>query len=187
MVRLDMKEHFCTVLMELCTTQNLADISASDVIRASYTARQTFYNHFDDIDDLICYAATRGLFTGQYPFSDPRNTRHAYEYALEHRAFFEQLPRHSGQNNFRNAYNAWLKQYCEREFIDESLDEHERRRRRIAAELFIAGSTEVLLNWYATGMETPIDDIMEVLLAATPPFMLERIDKTPTQLPNYPK
>lgn len=36
-------------------------------------------------------------------------------------------------------------------------------------------------------METPIDDIMEVLLAATPRFMLERVDKAPTQLPSYPK
>ena len=46
---------------------------------------------------------------------------------------------------------------------------------------------DLLVDWYATGMETPIDDIMEVLLAATPRFMLERVDKAPTQLPSYPK
>ena len=105
-----MRDHLSNALMELCADRPLPEITASDVIARADVARQTFYNHFSDIDDLICYTATRALYSSKQPIYSKDNLRVTYEYAREHKPFFTQLKLHTGPNSFRVAGLRWLEE-----------------------------------------------------------------------------
>lgn len=183
----DIRERCCQTLMALCETHVLNDITATDVIREAGIARQSFYNHFLDIDDLVCYAASRPLLSGEFPFSSPENTRKAAQDAQTNKAFFSQLATHSGQNNFRDAYNGWLKRYCYGTFIDPELSPAEKTVRKLEIDLFIVGSTDVLLEWFASQSQVPVEIILQVLWDAAPAFVRTRMSATPNVLPDYPQ
>lgn len=51
----DMKKILADGLLELCQSKPLASISIKDLLAKTGVSRQTFYNHFLDKDDLICY------------------------------------------------------------------------------------------------------------------------------------
>lgn len=61
----DTKMRFANALFELCEAKDINKITVSDVLRATGAAKQTFYNHFKDINDLIFFrfdgALRRGL------------------------------------------------------------------------------------------------------------------------------
>lgn len=106
-----MKEHYAAVLMDMCETRRLVDISVTDVVEQAGTAKQTFYNHFADINDLICYVASKLIFSDDYRYVDPECSRRALTESLRHRGFFCQLGTLHGQNNYWETYLAWMKRY----------------------------------------------------------------------------
>lgn len=106
-----MKEHYAAVLMDMCETRRLVDITVTDVVEQAGTAKQTFYNHFADINDLICYVASKPIFSDDYRYVDPECSRRALTESLRHRGFFCQLGTLRGQNNYWETYLAWMKRY----------------------------------------------------------------------------
>ena len=52
----DTKMRFANALFELCETKDINKITVSDVLRATGAAKQTFYNHFKDINDQYGHA-----------------------------------------------------------------------------------------------------------------------------------
>ena len=173
--------------MGLCEARRLADITVGDLVKAAGTARQTFYNHFSDINDLVCYAASFPLFGEGYACGDLSVARRACEQAIEHKAFFSQLAQHDGQNSFRATYNDWLKRKYYATFIDERMDASEKHRRRMAIDIWVVGSTEALLDWFASGMEAPLDCFMDALHDTLPAFMRDPSRRTPMDGEDYPR
>ncbi len=65
---IDTKELFVNALLALCKKQSLSSISISTLLKETGAARQTFYNHFQDKNDLICYIyRTKIIPDYQYP------------------------------------------------------------------------------------------------------------------------
>lgn len=46
------KQRFVDTFLRMCDTQKLSDITVTSLIAEAHTARQTFYNHFEDINGL---------------------------------------------------------------------------------------------------------------------------------------
>ena len=55
------KKLYCDAFLQLCETRDLSSITVTNVIEAAGTARQTFYNHFSDINELIGYIPINSL------------------------------------------------------------------------------------------------------------------------------
>ena len=108
------RRHYADVLLGLCKDHRLRDLTVADVVEAAGTARQTFYNYFSDLNDLICFTAFLPMTDASDPFTDPNSTRRTHEVTMERRAFYCQLPQHMGQNNFWEALGDWLRKtyYC---------------------------------------------------------------------------
>ena len=52
---IDVKKILANALLNLCQKQSLQSITVSQLIKETGVSRQTFYNHFKDKNDLICY------------------------------------------------------------------------------------------------------------------------------------
>lgn len=184
-----MRRHYASTLMELCETRSLRDITVGDLIEAAGTARQTFYNHFADINDLICYAGSLPMMTSRGPFTDAEATRRVYEGALQHRAFFRQLPAQSGQNNFRAATLSWLLDTYRARFVEgePGLDEEERAFREACLTLYCTGSVAAFMDWCASDMAAPVSALVRAVYEMSPPFVKDELARLPEQLADYPR
>ncbi len=52
---IDVKKILANDLLNLCQKQSLQSITVSQLLKETGVSRQTFYNHFKDKNDLICY------------------------------------------------------------------------------------------------------------------------------------
>ncbi len=182
-----MRRHFCETLMKMCETRRLADITVADLVEAAGTARQTFYNHFTDINDLICYAGSLPLRSVEKPFADFASTCHAYELTRRHKAFFMQLSAQTGQNNFWEALVFWLKQIYYRRFLDDAdLPAEELSLHKACLDFYCTGSAAVFREWCASGMEAPDAVMAQVMYEMTPSFAKDGVDLLPTRMADYP-
>lgn len=181
------RQHYANVLMELCKTRSLTSITVSDIVQEAGTARQTFYNYFSDLNDLICFTAFLPMAMSSDPFTDAESTRKAYELTLQRKTFFCQLPHHVGQNNFWEALDAWLKDlYYERYLVD-GLSSEERDYRRVCIDLYCSGSAAVFKNWCAEGMTTSIDAIVAMLYDMSPTFVKADLKRMPSRMTQHPR
>lgn len=182
-----MKEHFANVLMDMCERQRLSDITVTSLIRTSGTAVQTFYNHFSDLSDLIGYAAGRPLQSGEFGFSDIRNTRKAYETMLLHKGFFTQLPTAADRYDFHARYTDWLVGLSDGFFMSGVVDPEAREYRRWCIKFYIGGCVDLLIAWWASNMETPVDTLVRVVWDMAPDFIKTLSAETPSNVESHPR
>ena len=166
-----MKRHFSDTLMEMSKTKRLSEITISDLIQEAGTAKQTFYNHFEDLDDLICYTATRRVYTGKLPAFSKEFLLKTYEYSLAHKDFFKQLPYHTGYNSFRESTVRWLKEYSYSLFINNTMSEAEKLYRKLRIDLYAVGQMDIVIAWFASNMEAPPEILLEAIWDSAPSFM----------------
>ena len=182
-----MKRHYASVLMDMCEHQRLSDITVTSLIRTSGTALQTFYNHFSDLNDLIGYTAGLPLQSGEYAFSDIRNTRKAYETMLQHKGFFTQLPNSAGRFDFHSTYTQWLLDLCDEFFMADPMEPDAREYRAWCIKFYIGGCVDILIAWWSSGMGTPVDTLVRIVWDMAPDFIKTLSTKTPTNVESHPR
>ncbi len=169
-----MKKAYAQALLQLCEMKPLNKITVCDVIEATQTARQTFYNHFKDIKDLINYVPT--LFYEEYghsPYSRD-GVEAADQYVLEHKAYFSQLAKDQGQNNFRETYTQWLREgMYDLLFTEEDYEAPDFLSKRLIVDVYIHGLVGIFLEWCASDMSWPLPVLLDVYEAAMPNFIRE--------------
>ena len=188
MARADlMKQHLCRVLYDMCETRRLSEVTLTDVANEAGVSRQTLYNHFIDLDDLICYAASRPLYSGTCGFTNPQNTERAYELSQQRRGFFTQLASHSSRNSYRASYIKWVERLYGKLTIYDSMPEDEREFRRLSITTYASGSIDLYFAWAATGMKAPTSVVVRALQAITPEFLQEEQAKNRKTPDYYPR
>lgn len=169
------KQLYCEALMRICEERPLSKVTVRSLVEETGTARQTFYNNFRDINDLISYLPINYLKTSGRRVLSMGNARYAYEYAYEHRGFFRQLASHTGQNNFRDTFVEWLEGEYAALFVTDDLPEDEKLRRTLAIDFFAIGITNQFLERCANGFIWPIDILLQVQDAALPDFIRDQM------------
>ncbi|MEE8717534.1 MAG: hypothetical protein SOI24_10905 [Coriobacteriales bacterium] len=184
-----MRDHLANTLMELCESKRLADITMTDVIRRAKVAKQTFYNHFADVNDLICYAASKPLIAGAFPGSE--NSLQALKESLRHPDFFCQLGTLRGQNNYWGSYQRWCRDYflelCG--LADTAAQRDEKGQLgALSIELWVGGTVEMLKAWYSRRMPEPAEVVMRAISNATPRVVADNMRKArPVAEGDYPR
>lgn len=167
------KKLYCDALLSLSESRKLSDITVTALVAQAGTARQTFYNHFDDINDLIGYLTTNILETYVRPAYFAETVFEAYAFAIDHKSFFCQLPFHEGQNNFRETFISFMRELLREEFIDKDMTEAETLYRTIAIDQATIGVTDMFLEWCRNQMQWPIEMLVRVQYDSTPSFIRE--------------
>lgn len=184
------RHHYSDVLMKLCGDTRLNELKVSDVVGASGMSRQTFYNHFDGLDDLVTYTASRALTETEHPLFDPRNILESYQFAYRHRSFFSQLPSQTGYGTARDKLCRWLRRLAYERFAPEDMPATERLRRMTQMDLFLMGSTEVIFTWMGSGCILPIEVVAPAVIEMMPACMIvppQRLAAMPIDPLSYPK
>lgn len=166
-----MEKHLCGTFMEMCKSMRIEKISATALIRKAGCARQTFYNHFQDINDLIRFIPINYLQTTLTDMHDSDGVKNAYLYALDHPAFFTQLPRLKGQNDFRETFSYWLQNAFYELYLPEGMPAEEALERKLSIDMYCYGITDIFLEWCKSGLSWPLETVLRVQSSARPDFM----------------
>lgn len=165
------KQRFVDTFLRMCDTQKLSDITVTSLIAEAHTARQTFYNHFEDINGLVSYIPINFMEEFWRPAYYVETVREAYYYAYEHKGFFCQLPQHAGQNNFRDTFIEHYREILHRTFVTDDLSPEEQIYRSVAIEQLVIGVVDTFLEWCRQQMSWPVDVLVRVQHDATPAFI----------------
>lgn len=101
------QQHLAVTLVDMCRDTDIDDITVSLLCKSARLTRQTFYNHFKNIDDCVVFSSYLPLFIidrAQSPsYYDLLFEIFTYE---EQRAYF-----YSQFAKTQRFYEAWMKQF----------------------------------------------------------------------------
>lgn len=158
-------------LLDLCETKPINKITVSDILRETGIARQTFYNYFQDINSLIAYVMNYHLDLYPTVFDTKEEALASLDFFRKHKAFFSQLPKHSGQNNFRESHIRKLKgMYYQ--LVFQTDDPPTDSLQKSLIDMYVYGSVNFFFDWLSSEMTEPSDDVfVETYLQAKPAFI----------------
>lgn len=143
------------------------------MLKATDTARQTFYNHFRDINELISYVYMYNFEENYEKWFTVEGNREIFAEMKENKCFYGQLPSHKGQNNFRETHLRWLQRSYYRDGLDhleKGTDEYYERKALIDG--FLYGIVGLMFDWFEDGMEWPADAIINFIFENRPDFII---------------
>lgn len=170
-----MKGRYIAALLDLCESKSLKKITVGDLLDATGTARQTFYNHFRDINDLIVHVPICFFEQNYHLFYSPSGSKDVFRYVLEHKGFFCQLPHHDGQNCFRDSYLRWIKKSYYEVALGGVSSGDEYLRRKALIDAYLNGIVDLFLEWCESDMEWPPEVLITVIFMTKPDFILNEV------------
>lgn len=119
-------------------------------------------------------------------YVDVTNLARMFDTVRQHWGFFGQLPRQTGPNSFKVAYNEWIKRHrCAMCITDDLLEEEEAcRKARIAA--YAEGTTAMLMDFFLSDMSTPNEVYAKAIPQSRSSFMRD-LDVPPGIPEDYPR
>ena len=166
------RDCFGHALMDLCREQRLGSITVARLAEKTGLTRQTFYNHFSNIEDLTRYTGSRALIMGDNAILyEPEAIKRSYLYTVDHHEFYLQLFAQTGCGSFQDVVVRWLKRKGYESFIHGGLTGADAVRRKTQIDLFQAGSVHVMFDWLERGMREPIDAVVGSVCDMMPCFM----------------
>lgn len=150
------KNKIADALEELLQENSISKITVSDVVTASGVSRQTFYNNFTDIYDLIYWAHMKCVREAVSRFWENEDFCLAFEMAgdsmRQHKAFYKQVVKKEGINSFQYLFakqNIELSKVHIKKVSDVKIDKNI----DFLLELYWYGAAQMLVNWIVGGMK----------------------------------
>lgn len=159
------KDMISDTLLELNQSKSLKKISVTDIQKASGVSRQTFYNHFKDIFDLIQYTYTKNIVIHWDPkdkgldFCD--HLLQDFSRTMKYRKFLKDAFDLHGPNNLMD----YMVDYCidfEQQWMqtfygEEPVPDEMRRAVTFAA----GGAMYIKIRWIRGGIDRPLFDVVQ--------------------------
>lgn len=163
---------YVDALVTLCDSKNLKKITIQDILDYTDTARQTFYNHFIDKQDLINfiynYHETQ-IIQKYFTISNWSDClKHIMDFCLSKKNFFIQASKLEGQNNFEDYFFESTVKSCISRIREGYGDE------TLTSELLFAirfnsyGARGMFMSWIREGMLESTEEIAVKIYASMP-------------------
>lgn len=183
---INVKKLLANALLELSEEKPLAKISITDIVKRAGAGRQTFYNHFQDKNDLLYWIYKQTLVGEQRILAEEGFYAYlcsVYSTAQEkYRTFLKEACALTGQNSLADAivYQSYsyyrgniLKRYGEEVFDD---------RLNFALHYQAYGAGYRYVNWALQGMPGSAEDEVLYVLECMPPVMRQYLPWTQQDL-----
>lgn len=162
---MNIKKVFSKSLLSLLDKKPLSKITIGDLLEETELSRQTFYNHFLDKNDLISYIYDHmivGEFNDNMNLDFKDSMIKTLQSLKNHQKFIEQACQFDGQNSLKEHmlhhcidFDLKWHAYCLGHPLNEEL--------RFATIYHTNASHSMVLHWILTGMEEPIQELVDSL------------------------
>lgn len=165
---IDVKRILGTALLELTQKKPLESLTVSQILKETGVSRQTFYNHFKDKNDLICYVYDTFIvpdFHDQNMNIDFHDSLLVtFENIKKYHWFMKQACQMEGQNCLKDyivdhcqAFDLkWHQELYGKEPMPDAL--------RFATIYHAHASSSMTLSWILSDMPVPCEDIVQMIV-----------------------
>lgn len=167
----DTKKRLAEALTELLRNNDISKITISDIVSFSGVSRQTFYNHFIDIYDLLYWSHCDHNDEYVERFWEDEDFRKAFTGSLQmmksRKLFYRQIMRKEGQNSFQNSFmqsNIELSKVRIKMVTGKDSTSAE----DFLLELYWTGVSQMLVKWIAGGMQEDPKEMAQLFYDALP-------------------
>ena len=145
------KQLLTGTLQKLASAKHLDKISISEIVTAAGLNRQTFYYHFQDKQELICWIFDTNIARIMDEHRDSKVLNHLVEYFYSEKDFYTDALTSKVQNNLRDHLYAVCHDYCIGEIGDRTIDGEAID---LFARMFTNAIVGTLIQWVQEGMKT---------------------------------
>ena len=165
---IDVKKILANALLNLCQKQSLQSITVSQLLKETGVSRQTFYNHFKDKNDLICYIYNTYIVPN---FDEHHMDIDFYESLLQtfqnikkYHKFMKQACQIEGQNCLKD----YIVEHCQQFDLkwhqnlygsDPMPDDL-----KFATIYHANASSSMTLSWILSNMPVPCEEIVDMIV-----------------------
>lgn len=165
---IDIKKLCVSSLLELCQKEPLSAITVSQLLKETGISRQTFYNHFIDKNDLICYTYDHVIVPQFHEDQLHIDFYHAllavFENMKTYRVFMKQACQMEGQNCLKDH----MFQHCQEFDLKwhQKLYGHQPMSEalRFATIYHANASSSMTLSWIMSDMPVSCEDIAKMIV-----------------------
>lgn len=162
-------------LEELLHYNDITKITISLIVGTCGVSRQTFYNNFEDIYELLYWSHAMLIEGAVNTFWKEEDFIQAFTTATtimrNHKVFYEQLVQLDGINSFQNTFalknielsKIRIKKVSKKEADSELI---------FALTLYWHGTAKMIVNWIATGMKESPQELADLLYTSLPSILL---------------
>lgn len=165
------KIKFANALEECLQNTRISQVTVSNIVAVSGLSRQTFYNNFIDIYDLIYWMHTMWIKEVVDTFWKEEDFCQAFEGAAaimrKHKKFYRQIIWSEGVNSFQKS------------FYRQNVELSKERIRRVCASeinesiafllhLYWSGASQMLVNWIIDDMKMEPAELADLLYEGLP-------------------
>ena len=165
---IDVKKILANALLNLCQKQSLQSITVSQLLKETGVSRQTFYNHFKDKNDLICYKNKNYIVPD---FDEHHMDIDFYESLLQtfhnikkYHKFMKQACQMEGQNCLKD----YIVEHCQQ--FDLKWHQNLYGSKPMPDDLKFAtiyhanASSSMTLSWILYSMHVPCEEIVDMIV-----------------------
>lgn len=171
-IKEEIKMMYVSALLNLCKKKPLKKITINDLLAYTNTARQTFYNHFKDKNELIGYVYTfnsdkiRKSNANEVPW----NTciKYIMDFCLEYKNFFIESSKLGTQNNMADYFFEDAVIYYMNYVIDNFGQKALTEPVKSSIIFNCYGAQGVFFSWIKKGMLEPTADVAKSIFECMP-------------------
>ena len=168
---------------KLAVAHPIEKITIREITDGAGVIRPTFYNHFQDKYELLEWIVRRELIDPMAPLLDNQMLKEALRLALtqleKEKTFYMKVVRLEGQNSFSQILREAVS-----EITLERMDKSKIPGRlhymwltpQLIADYFAASVCFAVIEWVKTGMEVPINELIDTLLFVAKHSLVELIE-----------
>lgn len=166
-----MKKRLADALDVLLKEKSIVQIKVSDIVKCSGVSRQTFYNNFCDIYELLywSHSSRNAIFIEKFwEEEDFRKTfLETMQMMQERKAFYQQVIRKEGQNSFQQTFiQSMMALSAKRIHIVSGQKPTEKE--KFFLEMYWIGAGQMLVKWIVDGMKEEPEEMAQRFYDALP-------------------
>lgn len=165
---IDINELFAEALLRMMKDKPLFSITVKNLLEETGASRQTFYNHFRDRNDLVCYIYNTRIIpeygdpcTENLDFSS--SLLRSFENMKKYRNFMEQALRDESAGNLKDYIfihcasfdMKWHQQCYGKKKMPEEL--------KFATEYHAIASSSMTISWILSGMPVSCEEMVKMI------------------------
>ena len=165
------KMKLADALEQILQNTSISKVTVLDIVNISGVSRQTFYNNFIDIYDLVYWTHMVRTKEAIDTFWENEDFCQSFEMSIiimrEHKIFYQQIIRKEGVNSFQRLFaqqNIELSKVRIKNVSDRKID----KKIEFLLELYWYGTAQMLVNWIENGMKEKPKELAQLFYEGLP-------------------
>ncbi|MBQ8280027.1 MAG: TetR/AcrR family transcriptional regulator C-terminal domain-containing protein [Roseburia sp.] len=172
----DVRKLLSEALVEICENKPLDNVTVTEITKQAKLTRQVFYRHFVDKYDLAKYIHLHDYYSAleNAVLEDDKGvdmwgrvSRAWFDVIKEKAKFYQNIYRSNSGGEFKRIMRTYITNFY-MGIVEQQLEKQMDPDIFFVVQLYLAGATEKINDWVASGAKIPVEELSRLLYLGMP-------------------